>query len=627
MRCRLLSVALLGLVVVAEVGHGGAADGRLPVPSLEAQKKAAALIGELYRAEMAKADKDAEAKALLAVTFLQEGKDTADFPAGRYVLFMQAASLAQASGDAPTALQAIDDLSQDFDLPPQLAFTMKVNVVASASKSADSTNANHTIIDSALVLLEDALANDDYEAARQLLATADRAALKLKNVPLVSSIRKRLEQAMRLEKEYGRWKPFADALQKSPKDADANLVMGKYQAFYKGDWDKGLPHLAQGKDVELRKLAALDLARPTEATAQIELAEGWLNAGRQVAEAEKVQLLLRAYYWYVQSLADLKAASRGQVEQQMEAINKQLPAEFRVGEISSEARVLVGHSGPVYAVAVSADGRRALSGGADNVLRLWDTKTGKEIRRFPGHTGRVWTVAFSPDGRRAASAGFDKVIRLWDLSSGREIRQFSGHTDYVRSLAFSRDGRRLVSGGDDRSVRLWNTDSGAEIRTFPGHNHYVWSVAISPDGEQILSGGLDKSLRLWDVKSGKELRRFDGHKDTVLAVAFSPDGRRGLSGSTDKTLILWDLQSAKPLATLKGHTGYVNGVAFSPDGRRALSAGADRTVRLWDVYSGEQLRELDAHRDVVWSISFSRDGRLALSGGQDHTVRVWGAAN
>ena len=38
---------------------------------------------------------------------------------------------------------------------------------------------------------------------------------------------------------------------------------------------------------------------------------------------------------------------------------------------------------------------------------------------FPGsYEGSVWSVAFSPDGRRALSGGADKVVRLWDLESG-----------------------------------------------------------------------------------------------------------------------------------------------------------------------------------------------------------------
>src|SRR5262249_6318222 len=83
---------------------------KAPVPAAEAQKKAEALIHELYEKEYAKAAKDRAARSQLAVTLLQEGRDTNDDWAGRFVLFREARDLAARAGDAPTALQAIADL-------------------------------------------------------------------------------------------------------------------------------------------------------------------------------------------------------------------------------------------------------------------------------------------------------------------------------------------------------------------------------------------------------------------------------------------------------------------------------------------------------------------------------------
>ena len=49
--------------------------------------------------------------------------------------------------------------------------------------------------------------------------------------------------------------------------------------------------------------------------------------------------------------------------------------------------------------------------------------------RLPGHTGLVYTVAFSPDGRRLVTAGSDKIGRIWDIATGRLLVEFRGHED------------------------------------------------------------------------------------------------------------------------------------------------------------------------------------------------------
>jgi WD40 repeat protein len=58
---------------------------------------------------------------------------------------------------------------------------------------------------------------------------------------------------------------------------------------------------------------------------------------------------------------------------------------------------------------------RGVSGSHDGTVRVWDLATGKVVGKFEGHAGWVKRVAVSADGRYALSGGDDRLVRLWRL--------------------------------------------------------------------------------------------------------------------------------------------------------------------------------------------------------------------
>jgi small GTP-binding protein len=295
-------------------------------------------------------------------------------------------------------------------------------------------------------------------------------------------------------------------------------------------------------------------------------------------------------------------------------------------ELKGEAQpitVLNGHTNQIHGVAISADGRWAVSGSADKTVRVWDVEMGNCLAILEGHSEPVYGVAVTADGQRILSGSFDNNVRAWDMKTGKCLRTFRGHTSTVMGVAVTGDGRRAISGSADMTVRVWDVENDSSLFTFFGHNDAVRGVAITGDGQQIISGSADNTVRVWGVESGQCLAILRGHTKAVLRVAITADGRRAVSGSLDKTMRVWDMETGNCLHILNGHTDSVLGVAITEDGRRVISGSADKTVLVWDTETGKCLATLEGHTNMIYGVAVAADGRRAISGSLDNTVRVW----
>jgi WD40 repeat protein len=286
-------------------------------------------------------------------------------------------------------------------------------------------------------------------------------------------------------------------------------------------------------------------------------------------------------------------------------------------------RTLEGHAEEICGVAVTSDGRRALSAGDDGTIRVWDTETGSCLRTLEGHTDRVTTVASMPNGRRAVSASWDHTLRVWDVEVGACLRTLEGHADRVEGVAVTPDGRCAVSGSWDQTLRVWELETGACLRTLGGHTERITTVAMAADGRRAVSGGADGSLRVWNLETGVCLQALEGHTTRVFSVAVTPEGHRAASGSFDGTLRVWNVEAGVCLRTWSAHAERISAVAITADGLRVVSGGRDQTLRVWDVGTGARQRTFDAHAAGVSAVAVTPDGRRAVSGGLDRAVRMW----
>ncbi|MES1917092.1 MAG: hypothetical protein MHM6MM_008851, partial [Cercozoa sp. M6MM] len=222
------------------------------------------------------------------------------------------------------------------------------------------------------------------------------------------------------------------------------------------------------------------------------------------------------------------------------------------------------------------------------------------IQQLQAHSGPIWTMAFSPDGRYLATGGQDSVVRVWailedgseqgetEVSKGRNaislrpVREFSGHTSDVTDLAWSR-ANFLLSGSMDQCVMLWHVRRERCLCLFQ-HTDFVTTVAFHPvDDTLFLSGSFDKKLRLWNILEHRvvdwlQLGSRQSPDALVTSAAFSPNGRVVAVGLFAGKVMIYETHGMKYVTQIDCRNRHgrfkdgrkVTGLEFSPDGRLLL---------------------------------------------------------
>ena len=121
------------------------------------------------------------------------------------------------------------------------------------------------------------------------------------------------------------------------------------------------------------------------------------------------------------------------------------------------------------------------------------------LRTLEGHAASVYSVAMTADGRRAVSASEDRTLKVWDLESGCALRTLEGHAASVYGVAVTADGRRAVSASGDQTLKVWDLESGHALRTLEVNSFLVCGVAVTADGQRAVSASLDITLKVWDL--------------------------------------------------------------------------------------------------------------------------------
>lgn len=219
-------------------------------------------------------------------------------------------------------------------------------------------------------------------------------------------------------------------------------------------------------------------------------------------------------------------------------------------------RSVPGHSRWICRLFFTPDGKSLISGGMDNVVKVWDPRDWTERHCFDmPRVGVNLSVDLAPNGT-TLTFNDASVIKIADIQTGHIIRELRGHTWVVRRLIFSTDGTQLAS-EDREGVRLWDVGSGKELGNEPGEQMLGFSdrgvesgervesrrPITSPDGRTQVSVSdhrcCGQTVEILDLTTRQTFRRFV--TKGIETIALPPDGRSLVTGHFDGHLAVWQL--------------------------------------------------------------------------------------
>lgn len=244
-------------------------------------------------------------------------------------------------------------------------------------------------------------------------------------------------------------------------------------------------------------------------------------------------------------------------------------------------------------------------------IEIRNVASGRLRLAIPIDVHHILAATWSPDGRTIASSHSDRFIRLWNARSGENIRTIEAYSAAMANEVSAEHIRRWGPGISQSSFPDSGENASLAIRDLD------WS----PDGKRLASGS-ELGLQLWDIATGTMLQEFP--RDGTISVKWSPNNRYIATTAYTGNLQIFDALTAELFLRIR--STYTAALAWSPDGRYVASA-QDFAIMLWAFPTGELVHVLEGHTERIRAICFSPDGRLlATKAGEskrDSGILLW----
>jgi WD40 repeat protein len=234
-----------------------------------------------------------------------------------------------------------------------------------------------------------------------------------------------------------------------------------------------------------------------------------------------------------------------------------------------------------YLLAISADGRRALSACQHGRLVAWDIDAGRHEIVWDESDNIVTALTLDEAGDSAVAARVDGSINLLDLWSARQRTLFKLN-GRPNALARSRDKSIVAAGTVDGRIEVHRVHSPEEPIGIFETPEQPTSMVLSSCRRYLAVGTAKGTVEVWNIARGVRSARYSrAHTDAVKCIGFSQQDDRVVSADS-LHIKEWSLEAAEEEQTVCA----AGMVRVTADGLRALAALEDGRLGVWNIRTG-----------------------------------------
>ncbi|KAK8844977.1 hypothetical protein M9Y10_021150 [Tritrichomonas musculus] len=159
-----------------------------------------------------------------------------------------------------------------------------------------------------------------------------------------------------------------------------------------------------------------------------------------------------------------------------------------------EATILRDHNRDVNVIKWIPYTNMLVSGGADHVVGLWDAREGTAmINRGLGHTGAIFGVAPSLNGRYVCSGDCKGAVKVWDIRKMETVTEFN-YTSQINSVALDVTGSYVFAACDDGKAQVFSVEDSKSSWTISSFDMPCESIAVNNDCDMVICGATDGNI-------------------------------------------------------------------------------------------------------------------------------------